>query len=281
MKILMSLMMAGSMVWGMAAEPREDAARNLAWAAVTLEKIEKDLGGLACEPKGPDAVALAAASAEARTRLDALKKVVATADAESESIGKAADLAKNFSDVAHWTIDRASDLAGKRGNRRKLFEERGVLAKTALGPQLDEVLRMLVNCSVRQAAAQLIEKQAAVVEAEAVWNLQALRYDQLMDEADNEAGWLERQEELQNAIRDSGKQLKLDKLEAARAKVRAARQAQQKLAVEKQQLANQVAEINLRMQQLDEQGGQLNEATDRAREAFEQAQGQVQEALEE
>ncbi|MCX7006007.1 MAG: hypothetical protein NTY53_01935 [Kiritimatiellaeota bacterium] len=275
MKALMCLAVAGMLLTVTAAEPRDGALRNLAWAAVTLEKIEKDLGELTCEPKGPDAVA------EARTRLAALKQVVATADAESESIGKAADLAKNVSDVAHWTIDRTSDLDGKRTNRRKMFEERSVLAKTAFGKQLDDVLLALANCSVRQAAAQLAEKQAAVVEAEAVWNLQSLRYDQLMDEADNEAGWLDRKEELLSAIRDSGKQIKLDELETARAKVRAARQAQQKLALEKQKLANQTALLNQQIQTLDEKGGQLNEATDQAREAFDQAQGKVQEALEE
>ena len=281
MKALMCLAVAGSLMIATAAEKNDAALRNLAWAAVTLEKIEKDLGELTCEPKGPDAVALAAAVAEAHTRLAALKQVVAVADAESESIGKAADFAKNLSDVAHWTIDRASDLAGKRINQRKMFEERGVLAKTAFGKQLDEILLVLANCSVRQAAAQLAEKQAAVAEAEAVWNIQALRYDQLMDEADNEAGWLERREELQTAIRDSGKQIKLDELETARAKVRAARQAQQKLALTKQELVNKTAQLNQQIQSLDEKGGQLNEATDRAREAFDQAQGKVQEALEE
>jgi hypothetical protein len=281
MKVLVSLVMAGLLLTATAAEPSGGALRNLAWAAVTLEKIEKDLGEIVCEPKGPDEVALAAAVAEAHARLAALKQVVAVADAESESLGKAADLARNLSDIARWTIDRAGDLASKRTNRRKMFEERTVLAKTGFGKELDAVLLALANCSVRQVAAQLAEKQPVVTEAEAVWNLQALRFDQLMDEADNEAGWLERKEELLGAIRDAGKQIKLDELEMTRAKVRAARQAQQKLALEKQQLANKTAQLNQQMLALDEKASQLNEATDRAREAFDQAQGKVQEALEE
>ncbi len=278
---MMSLALVGILGAATAAEDNASALRNLAWAAATLEKIERDVGEIISDPKGPDAVALATAVADTHARLAALKQVVAMADAESESIGKAADAAKNLSGLAHWTIDRASDLAGKQTTRRKMFEERAVLAKTDFGRQLDELLLVLGKCSIRQAAAQLADKQAAVTEAEAVWNLQTQRFDQLLDEADNEAGWLEQREELQNAIRDAGKQLKLDELEAARAKVRVARHAQQKLALDKQQLANQIAKLNLQSQLLDEKGGQLNEAADRAREAFEAARGKVQEALDE
>lgn len=281
MKTILGLVSAAAMLAAGAAEPREGGLRNLTWAAASLEKIEKDLGEIVTDPKGPAATALAAATADVRARLAALKQIVPTADAESESLGKAADLAKNISDVARWTIDRATDLAGRQTNRRKLFEERGVLAKTTLGKQLDLVLLALADCSVRQAAAQLAEKQAAVVEAEAVWNLQALRFDQLMEEADTEAGWLERRDELLGAIRDAGKQIKLDDLEAARQQQREARQAQQKLALEKQELINRTALLNQQVQTLDERNGKLQEEADRAREAFDAAQGKVQEALEE
>jgi hypothetical protein len=283
MKTLLKLMLTGWTLTAVAvaAEPNGGALRNLAWAATTLAKVETDLGEIVREPQGPEAAALAAAVAEAHTRLAALKQVVATADAESESLGKAADFAKNLAGLAQWTIDRTGDLAGKQATRRKIFEERTVLAKTDFGKQLDDVLLALASCSVRQAAAQLAEKQVAVVEAEAVWNLQALRFDQLVDEADNEAGWLERKAELQDAVRESGKQIKLAGLESARDKVRTARLAQQQLALEKQQLVNRTAQLNLQAQALDEKGGQLNEATDRAREAFDEAQGKVQEALDE
>ena len=283
MKALLKLMFAG---WALAAaavaaEQNTGAERNLAWAAITLEKIEKDLGAVACDPKGPDAAALSTAAAGARARLAALKQVVAAADAESESLGKAADFAKNLAGLAQWTIDRSGDLTGKRVARRKLLEERTVLARTDFGKQLDEVLCGLDGLSLRQAAAQLAGNQSAVTEAEALWNLQALRFDQLVDEADDEAGWLERKEELQSAIRESGKQIKLADLEAARAKVRDGRRTQQQLALEKQTLVNHTARLNQQVQALDEKEGQVKEAADRAREAFDQAQGKVQEALEE
>ena len=283
MKSLLNMMLAGLAVVtaAVAAEPREGAARNLAWAATTLEKIEKDLGELTCEPKGADAVALAAAVAEAHARLAALKTVVATADAESESLGKAADFAKDLAGLAQWTIDRAGDLAGKHNARRKMFEERAVLAKTDFGRQLDAVLLALTSASLRQAAAQLGEKQSAALAAEAAWNMQAMRFDQLMDEADDEAGWLDRKAELLDAIRDSGKQIKLTDLEAAREKIRAARHALQTVALEKQQAVNHAAEVNQQIQSLDEKGGHLKEAADKAHQAFDEAQGRVQEALDE
>ena len=283
MKSLLKLMFAGLalVTAAVAAEPREGAARNLAWAATTLEKIEKDLGELTREPKGADAVALAAAVAEAHARLAALKTVVATADAESESIGKAADFAKDLASLAQWTIDRAGELAGKRHARRKMFEERAVLTKTDFGKQLDAALLALAGTSLRQAAAQLGAKQSAALAAEAAWNTQALRFDQLMEAADDEANWLDRKAEWLSAISDSGKQIKLTELEAAREKIRAARHALHAVAQEKQQAVNHAAEVNQQIQSLDEKGGQLKEAVDKAHEAFDQAQGRVQEALDE
>jgi hypothetical protein len=275
-----SLLLAASLA-APAAEKNSGAVRNLAWAALTLDKIEKDLGELAREPKGPEALALAAAFAGAHARLAALQQVVAAADAEPESLGKATDFAKNIANLAEWTLDRAGDLTGKKTALRKLGEEHPALATTDFGKQLDEVLLKLAGSVLNQAAGQLAGKQAAAGEAEGVWNMQALRFDQLMDEADNEAGWLGRKEELQNAIRDSGKQLKLTVLEAAREKVRAARHAQQELALEKQKYVNQVAQLNQLIQSLDEKAGALNEAADKAREAFDEAQGKLQEAIDE
>jgi hypothetical protein len=273
-----SLLLAASLAVP-AAEKNSGAVRNLAWAALTLEKIEKDLGELAREPKGPEALALAAAFAGAHARLAALQQAAAAADAES--LGKATDFAKNLANLAEWTLDRASDLTGKKTALRKLWEEHPVLATTDFGRQLDEVLLKLAGSVLDQAAGQLAGKQAAAGEAEGVWNTQALRFDQLMDEADNEAGWLGRKEELQNAIRESGKQLKLTALEAAREQVRAARHAQQELALEKQKYVNQVAQLNQLIQSLDEKAGALNEAADKAREAFDEAQGKLQEAIDE
>ena len=283
MKSLLKLMFAG---WALAAvavaaEQPNGAARNLAWAALTLEKVEKDLGEVACDPKGPDAVALTAAVAAAHARLTVLQRVAATADAETERIGKAADFTKNLAGLAQWTIDRAGDLAGKRLARRNLFTEHAVLAKTDYGKQLDDVLLALVGCTLRQAAAQIAEKQVLAGEAEGAWNSQALRFDQLMDEADDEAGWLDHRAELQEAIRESGKQIKLTDMEAARAKMSAARHAQQQAALDKQNLVNQTARLNLQIQLLDEKGGQLKEAADKAHEAFDAAQGKIQEALQE
>jgi len=283
MKSLWTMMVAG---WALAAvamsaEPNNGTARNLVWASLTLEKVTKDLGEVACDPKGPDAVALAAAVAAARARLAALTPVAATADAETERAGKTADFTKNLAGLAQWTIDRTGDLAGKRIARRKMFEERAVLGKTGYGKQLDELLLALAGCTLRQAAAQLAEKQVAAAEAEGAWNTQALRFDQLMDEADDEAGWLDRKEELQNAIRESGKQIKLTDVEAARAMQRTVRQAQQEAALEKQNLVNQTARLNLQAQLLDDKGGHLKEDADRAHEAFDAAHGKLQEALEE
>lgn len=283
MKSLLKLMLVGWLLVGVgvAAEQPNGVARNLAWAALTLEKVTKDLGEIACEPKGPDAVALASAEAAAHARLAALQQVTATADAESERASKAADFTKNLAGLAQWTIDRAGDLAGKQLARRNLFTEHAALAKTDYGKQLDEVLVALASCALRQAAAQLAEQQVLAGEAEGAWNNQALRFDQLMDEADDEAGWLDHKAELQDAIRESGKQIKLTDVEAARAKMRAARHAQQQVAQDKQNLANQTARLNLQIQMLDEKGGQLKDAADKAHEAFDAAQGKIQEALQE
>lgn len=277
MKLVFACLLLASAGW--AADQGSSAARHLAWSATTLDKLEQDFADVGYDVKAPDSAALAMAFASARTKLAGLKQALAVTNAEAKAAGKAAEFAKNLANLMQLTIDRSGDLAEKRATLRRLLEDQPALAKTDFGKRLDEVWLALARSLLRQAAEQLAEKPLAAGEIDGEWNLQAVRFDQLVDEGTDEGAYLAHHEELLGKMRESGKTVSLAPLEAARAKVRSARHAQQDLALEKQTHANQVTQQNLWIQSLDDKAQQLNEAADQARELYDQAQDKIQQAL--
>jgi len=255
------------------------AARNLEWAGVTLDNIEKDLADVVQEHKLADKDSLASAFQSARTRLAALKKPAAASQAEAGDPAAALEFARNIASLPEPLLDRIGDLDGKQETYHDLMADNPSLTNTDIGKRFDGALVLLAGDLARLTACQLEEKRNEACEAEGEWNLQGMRCDQIIDEGRDEAGYLARKEELNKNMREAGKTVSLRPLESARQQARAAKRGQQEAALAKQKLANQISALNLQNQILDENAGKLQEAVDQASTACDQAQERIQQAI--
>jgi hypothetical protein len=255
------------------------AARNLEWAEATLDKMEKDLAEVARDNKLTDTNSLASAFQSARARLATLKKVATASEADSGDPAQAIEFTRNIAGLPQPLLDRMGDLDGKRATYHDLVADNPSLTNTDIGKRFDEALQSLAGDLAHLTACQLERKQSDAGEAEGVWNLQALRCDQIIEEGKDEAAYLARKEELKKNMRDAGKTISLSPLDSAREQARAAKRQQQEAALAKQKLANQISQLNLQTQLLDEDAGKLNEAADQAGSAYDQAQEKIQQAI--
>ena len=257
------------------------AARNLEWCGLTVDKIEKDLGEFCSDRKLTDTNAITEVFQRLHSKITSLKKSLDTATAKTEDIDSALNLAKTVSGGAQLLLDRMGDLEGKQKAYQDLISNNQSLTKTDLGTRHDHAMQLLAESVVHQVGFQLEEKTVEASEAEGEWNLQGLQCDQQVEFGYDEAAYLNRKEELQNAIRDTGKNISMQDFEAAREHLRNSKREQQELAVEKQKLSNQVSTLQAQVQLIDVNAAKLSEATDHAREAYDQAQEAVQHAIDE
>ena len=285
MKKAFGLVLAGILVifppTARAAQKSATAIRNLDWASVTLDKVEKDLADVIGDNSLTDTNALAAAFKFSRGRVGALRKSTAEATTQAEDLDKVVEFTKNVSGLAQSVLDRISELDAKREGYRKLINDNASLSRTDIGKRFDEGFHLLAGKLLRMPVCQLEEKSLEANEAEGMWNLQSLRCDQIIEEGWDEAAHLARQDELANGIREAGKTISLNPVAEAWEKVRAGKRQQQQLAMEKQKQANQLSYLNLQTQLLEQKTAKLNEATDLARQAYEEAQQKIQQAIDE
>ena len=271
------LVLAFSTPSGPAAQKSASAARNLEWAGVTLDKIERDLASVIRDHHLQDTTALDAAFKSARDRLTNLKKAAAAPDAEA--LVKAMELTRSVGGLVQSVLERINDLDEKRELLEKLNDDNPSLAKTDLDKRFNAGLRLMAEGLLRQVACELGQQRLDAAKAEGDANLAALRCDQLLEEGNDEGAYLRRRGELEEEIRSAGKTIGLRPLDTARDAVRASKRQQQASAVEKLNHTNHISRLNLHVQLLDEQASGLNEATARAQEAYDQAQEAVQQAL--
>ncbi len=257
------------------------AARNLEWAALTLDKIEKDLAEVIEEHKLTDTNALATAFQTSRGRIAVLKKAIGVTASASDAFSKSMDFSRNISSAADSLFDRISDLNAKRESYRKLTEENPILLKTDIGTRFNEGLRLQAGLILRVEVCQLGEKPLEANEAEGELNLQAMRCEQILDTGWDEGGYLNRKEEMVRSIREGGKSISLAPLDEVREKVRAVKRQQHELAIEKQKQANQISHANLQSQLLDQQTEKLSGVADEARQAFDEVQEKIQQSIDE
>jgi hypothetical protein len=153
------------------------------------------------------------------------------------------------------------------------------LKNTDIPKRFDAALQSLAGNLAQLTACQVEEKRNEAAAAEGEWNLQSLRCDQILDEARDEAAYLDKKEDLKKSMSEAGRLINLTPLDSARDKVRAAKRRQQEAALEKLKLAGQVSQLNLQSELLDDNAGKLDEAVSQANDASDRAVDRIQEAI--
>jgi len=254
-------------------------SRNLDWALVTLDKVEKDLADISTDATPADAQALPAAFESARRRLSNLKSKAKSGQADPEMASSVVDFTRDVSNLAQTVMDHINDRDQKGDSFQKLLDENGALEKTDVKMRFDEIVKSLTSDIVSNAALQLADKPGEAAESDGAWALDVLRADQLSEEAVEESEYLNQRKELEENMREAGKNISLAPFDQAREKLRAAKRRQRDLAVDKQNISNRINAANVQLQLLDQKAGNLNDAVDLARQAAEEARDEIQQRI--
>lgn len=272
-------MVAGFCLTGRAADDHSLAARNLEWAGVVVNKIEKDLGELSQKAGLTDTNLVAEAVRKLRAKADEMKSGLKFSSVDDNPEGAALDFSRTMNWLEQSLIDHMADIDGRERDFNSFTAENSDFADGEFAKKFHAAQASAASNLIAMLAYEIGEQSTVRIKAECAYKTDMLVSGQTMDAMRDEADFLANKAEMVDRNKARSKPVDLSRLDNERKRVRDALKDRQQIELEDLELETKANLLQEQRDRLNDKRGELDGQVNEARDAFNEVHGELDEAI--